>query len=100
MSIVEAARGKKVAQTARSIGQHPSTVWRWVTRGVIGPDGERIKLAATKFPGGWRIVDEDLERFIAALNQAQPEQPRQRVDDSTPRPESVRAERLLEASGW
>jgi hypothetical protein len=27
-------------------GQHnPSTVWRWVMRGLAGPDGQRVRLA-------------------------------------------------------
>ena len=29
-------------------GQHnPSTVWRWVMRGLAGPDGQRVRLAVT-----------------------------------------------------
>lgn len=98
--VLQAAQGRTLAQVAHRLGVHPSAPWRWISRGVVAPSGGRLKLQAVRFPGGWRVRDEDLERFVAELNQAQPEQPAPRVEPSAPRPESLRAEAALAACGW
>jgi hypothetical protein len=45
----------------------PSTIIRWVLRGVKH-HGIVIRLAATKCGGRWRVKREDLAVFIAAIN--------------------------------
>lgn len=45
------------------------TIWRWVTKGLLGPDSTRIKLPTVRI-GGRRFVDPAaLESFLAALQQ-------------------------------
>jgi hypothetical protein len=36
-------------------------------RGIALRDGSRLRLAATRTPGGWLVADEDLDHFLAAL---------------------------------
>lgn len=54
-------RGKKV---------HTSTVFRWIHKGVVGPNGIRILLEHARI-GKYRFTSlEALERFVAAINSA------------------------------
>lgn len=56
-----------------------ATVWRWILKGVRGPNGEKLRLESFKC-GGRRFVScEAIERFIAA-------------GQATPNPAVVRAE--------
>ncbi len=43
------------------------TVTRWVTRGLLTSDGERLKLPARRIGGRWCIRRRDLNQFLAAL---------------------------------
>jgi hypothetical protein len=60
----ETIRLEEAAGIARS---HFSTVYRWVLRGVPGPDGRRIKLEATRLGRAWVTSRQALARFAAAL---------------------------------
>lgn len=52
-----------------------ATLWRWYLTGVIGPNGERVKLRTEKI-GGCRFVTAEMaQEFIARLNE--PETPRE-----------------------
>ncbi|MCE9566599.1 MAG: DUF1580 domain-containing protein [Planctomycetes bacterium] len=42
------------------------TVTRWIMRGVLGPDGNRVCLEAAKIGGKWVTSLEAYERFVAA----------------------------------
>lgn len=46
---------------------HINTVRRWITRGVKGTRGTRVKLEAVRQGGMWVTSVEALERFAAAL---------------------------------
>jgi hypothetical protein len=46
---------------------HPSTVFRWVTTGVRGPDGSRVRLNGVRVGGRWMTSVEALDRFACAL---------------------------------
>jgi hypothetical protein len=46
---------------------HPSAVVRWIQKGTPLSTGTRLRLAATRTPGGWRVRREDLEQFLEAL---------------------------------
>jgi hypothetical protein len=52
---------------ARELACHPSGPLRWITRGALLTSGERIKLVASRTPGGWRVRREDLDAFLAIL---------------------------------
>jgi hypothetical protein len=43
------------------------TVTRWITLGVMLSDGSRLRLPATRYPGGWRIALNDFRKFIETL---------------------------------
>ena len=45
----------------------PTTVSRWITSGVRLRDGSRLRLRAIRFPGGWRIAEDDFEKPVARL---------------------------------
>jgi hypothetical protein len=49
---------------------HPATVCRWITRGVRLADETILRLAATRYPGGWAISPDALNGFLAALTAA------------------------------
>lgn len=44
-----------------------TTVWRWVTFGVLDPKGRRVKLEARRLGGRWLTSKEAIERFTIAL---------------------------------
>jgi len=46
------------------------TAWRWVTKGLLAPDGRIVRLEAVKLGSGWITSIEALERFSAALTPA------------------------------
>jgi hypothetical protein len=46
---------------------HPSTVGKWVTRGVRLRDGSRLRLAAIRYPGGWKLTADSLAAFLDRL---------------------------------
>jgi hypothetical protein len=49
---------------------HVSTVVRWITKGALAPDGQRVRLQAARIGGRWITSVEALERFIHALTPA------------------------------
>jgi hypothetical protein len=46
---------------------HPSAPVRWIQQGILLTSGERLRLDATRSPGGWRVKREDLNRFLEAI---------------------------------
>jgi hypothetical protein len=52
---------------ARRLSNHPSAPIRWITRGAVLSNGQRLKLQAVRTPGGWRIRRDWLDAFLAAL---------------------------------
>jgi hypothetical protein len=49
---------------------HPQTVRNWIVIGRKAPDGRVIKLRGRRFPGGWRVLPEDLTAFLDELTSA------------------------------
>lgn len=47
---------------------NPSTVARWVHRGVTAADGTRVKLAAVRVGSTLYVTERALAEFLAALN--------------------------------
>jgi hypothetical protein len=40
---------------------------RWIVEGVRLRGGGRLKLPAVRYPGGWRIAEDDFAAFITKL---------------------------------
>jgi hypothetical protein len=43
------------------------SLWRWILRGVPGPDGRRVRLEAIRCGGMWLTSREALQRFTEAI---------------------------------
>jgi hypothetical protein len=43
-------------------------IGRWVRRGILAPDGRRVRLAAERLGGRLVVTRGSLEAFLAALN--------------------------------
>jgi hypothetical protein len=98
MSTVAEARpiGRTPAAIAKAIPScridgptHPATITRWIMRGVRLRDGSRLRLAATRSPGGWLVTDDAIEHFLAALTA-------DRLGEPAPAPPSATAARQRE----
>src|SRR5690242_13021128 len=70
---IEAGRGETLTRAAkrvpRSRRDRPVTLGcllRWVTEGVVGPDGRRIYLEAARLAGKWVTTPGAIRRFVAA----------------------------------
>jgi hypothetical protein len=59
--------GRQCPENRPGVSVSPTTVTRWVVVGVRLRDGSRLKLPAVRYPGGWRIAEDDFEQFIARL---------------------------------
>jgi hypothetical protein len=73
---------------------HPSTLTRWILKGVRLQDGTLLKLAAKRFPGGWATTREALDTFINALTDDRCGEP---VVAPAPRSPSARARAIAQA---
>jgi hypothetical protein len=63
-----AAAARRLPPVRRAKPVHPATVLRWVLRGLLAPDGRRVRLAARRVGGSWCTTAEAVERFLAALS--------------------------------
>jgi hypothetical protein len=73
LSEIEAGQGETLTRAARRIPRtrldKPVTLGcllRWVTRGVIGPNGVRVHLEAARLAGKWITTPAAIRRFVAA----------------------------------
>jgi hypothetical protein len=73
LSEIEAGQGETLKQAALRVPPvrqgRPVTLsclLRWVTLGVPGPDGGRVKLEAGRLAGKWITTAAALRRFVAA----------------------------------
>jgi hypothetical protein len=54
---------------ARGAGcSHPATWTRWILKGVIGCDGQRHRLKATRCGSRWLVRQSDVDEFFANLS--------------------------------
>lgn len=82
-----------VAEAARLLDVHPSTLWRWASRGIGGQRLPMLRL------GGRRVVmRSDLDTFLARLNSdcAHPDQAEPSADRAR---QIAAAEARLKAAG-
>src|SRR5262245_36625670 len=69
-----------LSQAAKSIPSHKidghvhtASVTRWVLRGVLDGNGQRVFLQAVRSPGGWLTTNEWVSDFLEALAQGRTE---------------------------
>lgn len=78
LTLNDAARRLPPARRGRPVSF--SCVLRWITDGVPGPDGHRVKLEAVRVGGRWLTSVEALARWAArltpGLDERQPATPR------------------------
>lgn len=76
---------------------HPSAAWRWIRRGVLGRNGERIFLEGVRAGGKLLTSAEAVQRFFAAVAAADAEHFRDRERRQSPRqPTTARRHREIE----
>lgn len=61
---------------------NPSSRWRWITRGVTGVDGDKIKLQCWYVANRPFTTDAAVSEFLSACTKAQEEKARRRVSSS------------------
>jgi hypothetical protein len=71
---------------------HLSTMFRWIVKGVQGPDGSRVRLEAVKLGSRWMTTRQALQRFAERLT------PRAQADASAGRTPGQR-QRAAEQAG-
>ncbi|MCZ2341460.1 MAG: hypothetical protein LC104_06640 [Bacteroidales bacterium] len=57
----------KPRDVARRFNVATETVWRWMTRGVISKEGQRVKLGSVKLGSGLFTAEPALARFAESL---------------------------------
>lgn len=61
---------------------NPSTVWRWIRKGLEGVDGNRIKLAVTYVGNRPYVTAEAIKAFFQAVTDAKLERHRKAEDQA------------------
>jgi hypothetical protein len=91
----------RIEEAAHLAKVHFTSAYRWILRGVPGPDGRRVKLEAVRVGRAWLTSREALQRFSDALT-PQPDAQGVITPPRTHRARrkaSERAARQLEAAG-
>jgi hypothetical protein len=88
---IEAGQGETLVRAARRVPRtrqdRPVTLsclLRWIMTGVVGFDGQRIRLEAARLAGRWITTPGAISRFIRAQT------PRRDENPSGPQPPAVR----------
>ena len=68
ISLADAAKSLPLSRGGKPLNF--TTLWRWHLKGVIGPNGERVKLEAAKLGGKLITSREAIVRFSEALSGA------------------------------
>lgn len=87
---IDLADVPRLLPTRRGRRVHRITIWRWVTKGVCGPGGVRVRLDTVKLGGSRYTSLAAVERFAAALDGLLPSEGRLR----TGRTEAQRSRRV------
>lgn len=74
---------------------HVATIHRWIMPGIVGPDGDRIRLETVRTPRGRVTSREAVRRFFAALGGD--DDPAEAIDAEQ---DADAAERELAATGF
>jgi hypothetical protein len=63
--VCEAARSVPSSRPGRTVS--PGTLIRWIAKGAKLRGGGRLKLKATRSPGGWLTSEAWIQEFLSAL---------------------------------
>jgi hypothetical protein len=103
---IEAGQGETLTHAARRVPRtrqdKPVTLGcliRWVSRGVKGPDGERIRLEAARLAGRWVTTPGAIRRFVEAQTPRDAECAPTKRPPGRRRRASERAAKELERAG-
>ncbi len=80
------AAGRLLPGHRGSKAVNPSTVFRWVTKGLAGPGGSVIRLEAARAGARWLTSSAAVTRFVAALTAASTSSADLTTPQSTPSP--------------
>jgi hypothetical protein len=98
LSLYEAARRLPPGRRGRPVSF--SCVLRWITDGIPGPDGRRVKLEAVRVGGRWLTSEEALARWAERLTPRLDSEPAPGTRSATRRGrDSERAARELDRAG-
>ncbi|MFL5242530.1 MAG: DUF1580 domain-containing protein [Gemmataceae bacterium] len=90
----------RIEEAASICRTHFSTVFRWVTKGVPGPTGARVRLEALRVGGKWVTTRTALQQFAEATTpRLEGEQTPLARSESKRRAASERAAEALEIAG-
>jgi hypothetical protein len=64
LTLTQAAR--RAPRTRQDRPVTLSCLFRWITTGVIGPDGRRVQLEAARLAGKWVTTPGAIRRFVEA----------------------------------
>jgi hypothetical protein len=77
LSEIQAGDGLSLSAAGRQFPAHrgdgtvdPSTIFRWVTKGMKAPSGQVVKLEAVRVGSRWLTSRGAVARFVAALTPA------------------------------
>ena len=93
LTLPQAARVRPHGRLGRPT--HPSTVYRWISRGVRGVAGV-VKLEGVRIGGSWYTSREALQRFAEALTNGGTQTPR----EATPPQRAEQADEALRRLGY
>ena len=69
---IAAGNGITLVELARQHRTNPSTIFRWVVKGLPGGDGTRVRLPALRRGKRYLTTPRAVERFFAALPMSAP----------------------------
>jgi hypothetical protein len=76
------AREKYIPRNPNGRPVNPSTVWRWIRKGLEGLDGERIRLQVVYRGNAPYVTAEAVQQFFAAMTHARLERMRRTLERS------------------
>lgn len=63
---INSGQGVKVSAAAKRYDDHPATWHRWLLKGLLMPDGSRLRLEAVMVGNTWFTSEPAIVRFISA----------------------------------
>jgi len=97
-----ASLAKRIPSHRRTGTLNPKAVWRWATKGITLPDGQKLRLETVFIAGRYLSSQAALERFISrqqTLPAVLPAKPTPTRTPTSRQQDSLKAEKALDAIG-